>query len=100
MNKDIIINNKAVRVMRTKNGIPDEMNLKFCKETFFHDSLRKHYNLVGISQSYPIDDCSDVTMTLDIVIMSKARYDKLIELEKDKAYTHEQFKEIKVNEQF
>ena len=98
MNKDIIINNKAVRVIPTKNGIPNEMNLKFCKETFFHDSLRNHYNLVGISQSYPINERSDVTMTLDIAIMSKARYDKLIELEKDNAYTHEQFKEIKVNE--
>jgi hypothetical protein len=98
MNKDIIINNNAVRFIPTKNGIPNEMNLKFCKETFFYDSLRNHYDLVGISQSYPVDERSEITMTLDVVIISKARYDRLIELEKVNEYTYEQFKEIKVNE--
>jgi hypothetical protein len=98
MNKDIIINNKSLHLIPTKNGIPNEMNLKFCKETFFHDSLRNHYDLVGVSQNYPIDERSEIILTLDIAIISKARYDRLIELEKVNEYTYEQFKEIKVNE--
>jgi len=98
MNKEIIIHKELKHSVCTLNGIMNESNLEFTKRTMIFDALRNHTDLVDTFQHYPVDDISDVDMTLDVVIMSKKRYDKLIALEVAKIYEYEQHKELRVNE--
>lgn len=97
MNKDKHIHASSTVNIPCSNGILDE-TVDFYKRTLLFDAIRNEINLVKSKQSYPLDNRSDVELTLDVVIVSKARYNRLIELEKVNEHTHEQFKELKVNE--
>ena len=81
MNKDIRVYSKKTHSLNTLNGILNEKNLEFAKQTMLFDAMREHTSLIKTKQHYPHNDISDVEMELDCVIMSKKRYDKLIKIE-------------------
>lgn len=79
--EDIILYNTKTHSLNTNNGILNEANLKFAKQTLLFDAVREHIKLVKTKQHYPHNDISDVDMTIDCVIISKKRYNKLINFE-------------------
>jgi hypothetical protein len=58
------------------------------------DVIRPHTELVKTKQGYPKDDLSDVEMTIDCVVMSRKRYDKLIKLEEKKENKYLKFPKL------
>lgn len=83
MNKklEIQIVAHAKDILPTKNGILLEQNLKFARETVLFDALRRHTSLVEIKQGYPENDNVKVDLDLDIVVLSRARFNELKENE-------------------
>lgn len=79
--KDIILYNTKTHSLNTNNGILNEDNLKFAKQTLLFDTIREHIELVKTKQHYPQNDISDVDMEIDCVVMSRKRYEKLIKIE-------------------
>jgi hypothetical protein len=79
--EDIILYKKSVHSLNTNNGILNEANLKFAKQTLLFDTVRELTDLVETKQGYPQNDISDVNMEIDCVIMSRKRYNKLINFE-------------------
>ena len=79
--EDIILYNTKTHSLNTNNGILNEDNLKFAKQTLLFDTIREHIELVKTKQHYPQNDISDVDMTIDCVIMSRKRYNKLVNFE-------------------
>ena len=78
--EDIILYNTKTHSLNTNNGILNEDNLKFAKQTLLFDTLREHIELVKTKQHYPHNDISDVEMEIDCVVMSKKKYNDLIQL--------------------
>lgn len=83
MNKkmEIEITAHAKEVLRTTNGIVPEDNLRFAKENLLFSSLRVYSYLVEDKKSYPQDDKTNVDLDLDIIILSRARYNEMKEHE-------------------
>jgi len=79
--EDIILYNKKTHSLNTNNGILNEANLKFAKQTLLFDTIREHIDLVKTKQGYPNNDISDVDMEIDCVVMSRKRYNKLVNFE-------------------
>ena len=79
--EDIILYNTKTHSLNTNNGILNEANLKFAKQTLLFDTIREHVELVKTKQHYPQNDISDVDMEIDCVVMSRKRYNKLINFE-------------------
>jgi len=79
--EDIILYNKKTHSLNTNNGILNEANLKFAKQTLLFDTIREHIELVKTKQHYPQNNISDVDMEIDCVVMSRKRYEKLIKIE-------------------
>ena len=78
--EDIILYKKQTHSLNTLNGILNEDNLQFAKRTMLFDCIREHTDLVKTKQGYPENDISDVEMEIDCVVMSRKRYEKLIEI--------------------
>lgn len=76
--EDIILYNKKTHSLNTNNGILNESNLKFAKQTLLFDTIREHVELVKTKQHYPNNDISDVDMEIDCVVINRKRYDKLV----------------------
>lgn len=79
--EDIILYNTKTHSLNTNNGILNEDNLKFAKQTLLFDTIREHVELVKTKQGYPHNDISDVDMEINCVVMSRKRYNKLINFE-------------------
>lgn len=79
--EDIILYNTKAHSLNTNNGILNEDNLKFAKQTLLFDTIREHVELIKTKQHYPHNDISDVEMEIDCVVMSRKRYEKLIKIE-------------------
>ena len=79
--EDIILYNTKTHSLNTNNGILNEDNLKFAKQTLLFDTIREHVELVKTKQGYPNNDISDVEMTIDCVVISRKRYNKLVNFE-------------------
>ncbi len=80
MNKDIRIYSKKTHSLNTLNGILNEKNLEFAKQTMLFDAMREHTSLIKTKQHYPHNDISDVEMELDIVIIPTKVYTKILKL--------------------
>lgn len=98
MNKEVIIYKELRHAICTLNGVLNESNLEFTKRTMLFDAIRNHTELVESIQYYPVDDISDVDMILDVVIIPRSRYNKLVAMENIVENQYEQHKEIRVNE--
>lgn len=83
MSKDMEIEIKAYskELLNTKNGLVKESDLNQAKKDFLVEYLLDYYYLVGNRNHYPSNDKSEVELELDIVLMSKARYSELKEIE-------------------
>lgn len=80
--EDIILYNKQTHSINLNNsGTMNQQNLDFAKRTMLFNTIRKHTELVKTIQGYPDNDISDVEMTIDCVVISKKRYNKLINFE-------------------
>lgn len=79
--EDIILYNTKTHSLNTNNGILNEANLKFAKQTLLFDTIREYVELVKTKQHYPQNDISDVDMEIDCVVMSRKRYNKLVNFE-------------------
>lgn len=80
--EDIILYKKQTHSLNTLNGILNENNLEFAKRTLLMDVIREHTDLVKTKQGYPNNDISDVEMEINCVIMTRKRYDTIIEMER------------------
>ncbi len=83
MNKDIRVYSKKTHSLNTLNGILNEKNLEFAKQTMLFDAMREHTSLIKTKQHYPHNDISDVEMELDIVIIPTKVYTKILKLVED-----------------
>lgn len=91
--EDIILYNTKTHSLNTNNGILNEDNLKFAKQTLLFDTLREHTELVKTKQHYPHNDISDVDMTINCVVMSREKYDVLIRSKQ----SYEDFRKLMFN---
>ena len=78
--EDIILYNTKTHSLNANNGILNEDNLKFAKQTLLFDTIREHIELVKTKQHYPQNDISDVDMKIDCVVMSRKKYEDLIQV--------------------
>jgi hypothetical protein len=92
--EDIILYDNKIHTINTLNGVLNNTNLEFAKRTMLFDAIRPHTELIKTKQGYPKDDLSDVEMTIDCVVMSRKRYDKLIKLEEKKENKYLKFPKL------
>ena len=79
--EDIILYKKQTHAINLNNsGTMNQQNLDFAKRTMLFDVIREHTDLVKTKQGYPNNDISDVEMEIDCVIMSRKKYNDLIQL--------------------
>lgn len=57
----------------------NESNIQLQKEQFMMHTFRKHLDLISTNKHYPIEDVLEIDLSLDIVILKKSEYDKLIQ---------------------
>jgi|694.fasta_scaffold133414_2 hypothetical protein len=79
---DIFLYNEAEHYVNTLNGVLNQGNLEFAKKTLLFDTVRPHTEVVSAKQHYPENDLSKVELKIDVVLMDRERYDRLIKLEK------------------
>ena len=79
--KPIKIYDITTHSVNTLNGVLNQANLEYAKTTFLFNALRPHTDIVKSRQEYPVNDISDVSMVIDVVILDRKRYDELIALE-------------------
>lgn len=79
---DIFIYAENKHVINTLNGVLNQDNVEFAKRTLLFDAVRQHTELVSVKQHYPQNDLSEVEMKLDVVVMSRKRYDRLMKFSK------------------
>jgi hypothetical protein len=80
--EDIILYKKQTHAINLNNsGTMNQQNLDFAKRTMLFDVIREHTDLVKTKQGYPNNDISDVEMEIDCVVMSRKRYNKLVNFE-------------------
>ncbi len=60
------------------NGGANESNIQLQKEQFMMHTFRKHLDLISTNKHYPIDDVLEIDLSLDLVVMKRVEYDKLI----------------------
>ena len=79
--EDIILYKKQTHSINLNNsGTMNQQNLDFAKRTMLFDVIREHTDLVKTKQGYPNNDISDVEMEIDCVVMSRKKYNDLIQL--------------------
>lgn len=79
--EDIILYKKQTRTINLNNsGTMNQQNLDFAKRTLLFDVISEHTDLIKTVQGYPQSDISVVDMTIDCVIMSRKKYEKVIEI--------------------
>ena len=79
--EDIILYKKKTHAINLNNsGTMNQQNLDFAKRTMLFDVIREHTDLVKTKQGYPNNDISDVEMEIDCVVMSRKKYNDLIQL--------------------
>ena len=79
--EDIILYKKQTHAINLNNsGTMNQSNLDFAKRTMLFDVIREHTDLVKTKQGYPNNDISDVEMEIDCVVMSRKKYNDLIQL--------------------
>lgn len=74
---EIEIHSHSKEIMKTRNGVVSEMTLQFAKENLLLSAVRQYHHIVDSYQHYPEDDQSEVELDLNIVILSKQRYDEM-----------------------
>lgn len=76
--KDTIVRGEYQTELPTKNGIADQSNINFIKQTVLFNAVRDKTNIVKAVASYPKDDKSLVRFSTEFVIMDLERYNKLV----------------------
>jgi len=61
----------------TKNGLVSEDNIRFAKENILFDAMRHMTEIVETTFSYPEDNRTHVRFDLDVVILSRSRYQEM-----------------------
>ena len=90
-NRDIIIYGESDHNVNSNNETLNEDNLLFAKRTMIFNALRNHTDIVSEEEYFPEDDIKKIHLTIDVVIVDRIRYDRLLEAEdrwkKSKDYT-------------
>lgn len=76
--KDTIVKGEYQTELETRNGIADQSNINFIKQTVLFNAMRDKINLVRAVAGYPKDDKSMVRFSTEFVIMDLDRYNKLV----------------------
>ncbi len=80
INKVHIVHGKDSRIITTKNGILDKLELDINKSLCIVDALDDLNHLVKYKQDYPVDNKSIVHFETDMVVMKKEDYMELLKL--------------------
>lgn len=82
MAKDVRIFCESDHSVNENNVTLNEDNLLFAKRTMIFNALRKHTDLVEEEEFFPEGDIKKVHLTLDVVILTSERYNRLLEAER------------------
>jgi len=78
---DIFLYKEAEHYINTLNGILNEDNVEFAKRTLLFDVVRPHTEAVSVKQHYPENDLSKIELKIDVVLIDRERYERLIRFE-------------------
>jgi len=56
----------------------NEMNIKFAKEMLIMNAVRSLTNVIEVKKEYPVDNVIEIDLSLDVVLLSKDEYKRLI----------------------
>lgn len=82
MIKDTIIREEYQTELETKNGIVNQSNIDFIKQTVLFNSVRDHIDIVKTKVNYPVNNKSLVNFETQFVIIDLERYNKLLKASK------------------
>ena len=72
--------NQRVETQHLYNESFNPSNLKFMKNTLLFDTIRNNDHLVKSRQHYPKQDLIDISLEVDLIIISKEEFDKIFEV--------------------
>lgn len=81
MNKEVLISTHTKQKFNTKNGLIDVQDISNGKKELICDIADKLEQFVTHRQEYPTDETSLVSFDLDVVVVSRSRYDELVKME-------------------
>ena len=81
--EDVFIYGENKHTINTLNGVLNEDNLALAKRTLLFDAFRQHIDIVSARQHYPKNDLSEVELKIDVVLMSRKKYERLMKLDKE-----------------
>lgn len=65
----------------TNNGLVHEETIRDLKQDLLFDALEQFHYLVEIKKSYPTNNETELQLDLDIILMSRARFMELKDIE-------------------
>lgn len=80
--KDTIVKGEYQTELPTKNGIADQSNIDFIKQTVLFNAVRDKFDIVNAVADYPKDNKSIVRFSTEFVIMNLKKYNRLLSLDK------------------
>lgn len=80
--KDVKIYAESEHTVNINNEGMNEDNLLFAKRTMMFNAIRNHTDLITEENFYPEKDMEKIMLILDIVILDRSRYNRLLEAEK------------------
>jgi len=75
------ISSSHLEIFSTTNGIVDEDNIRFAKENLLFAAMRRNTDLVEVHKEYPKDNMTNVRFDLDVIVLSRSRYNEMKEHE-------------------
>lgn len=82
MIKDTIIREVYQTDLETKNGIVNQSNIDFIKQTVLFNAVRDHFDIVKTKVNYPVNNKSLVEFEAQFVIIDIERYNQLLKASK------------------
>lgn len=81
MNKEVLISSHTKQKFNTKNGLIDVQDISSGKRELIYHVADKLEQFVTYKQEYPTDDTSLVSFDLDVVVVSRSRYEEFLKME-------------------
>lgn len=78
MMKDTIVREVYQTDLETKNGIVNQSNIDFIKQTVLFNAVRDHFDIVKTKVNYPVNNKSLVEFEAQFVIIDLERYNQLL----------------------
>lgn len=76
--KDTIVREVYQTDLETKNGIVNQSNIDFIKQTVLFNAVRDHFEIVKTKVNYPVNNKSLVEFEAQFVIIDLERYNQLL----------------------